>query len=127
LNRRDTTRISTALGYLETARKRPNLTIRARCLVRRLLFDGNQAVGAELANGERVSGKRIVLAAGAIGTPAILLRSGIGPAKDLRELGIEVRLDCPGVGTYPATRTISTRNRGTMPAAHTSPTPCNAA
>jgi choline dehydrogenase len=63
-----------------------------------LLFDGNQAVGAELANGERVSGKRIVLAAGAIGTPAILLRSGIGPAKDLRDLRIEVRLDYPGVG-----------------------------
>ena len=98
LNRRDTTRISTALGYLETARKRSNLTIRPRSLVSRLLFDGNQAVGAELANGERVTGKRIVLAAGAIGTPAILLRSGIGPAKDLRDLGIEVRLDYPGVG-----------------------------
>jgi choline dehydrogenase len=98
LNRRETTRISTALGYLETARKRSNLTIRPRSLVSRLLFDGNQAVGAELANGERVSGKRIVLAAGAIGTPAILLRSGIGPAKDLRDLRIEVRLDYPGVG-----------------------------
>src|SRR6266851_2882297 len=98
LNRRDTTRISTALGYLETARMRSNLTIRPGSLVSRLLFDGNQAVGAELANGERVIGKRIVLAAGALGTPAILLRSGIGPAKDLRDLGIEVRLDYPGVG-----------------------------
>jgi choline dehydrogenase len=98
LNRRDTTRISTALAYLETARKRSNLTIRPRSLVSRLLFDGDQAVGAELADGERVTGNRIVLAAGAIGTPAILLRSGIGPAKDLRDLGIEVRLDCPGVG-----------------------------
>src|ERR1700676_4999171 len=91
LNRRDTTRISTALGYLEMARDRSNLTVRPRSLVSRLLFDGNQAVGAELANGERVSGKRIVLAAGAIGTPAILLRSGIGPAKDLGDLGIRVR------------------------------------
>lgn len=98
LNRQGTTRISTALGYLETARKRSNLTIRPRSLVSRLLFDRNQAVGAELANGERVAGKRVVLAAGAIGSPAILLRSGIGPAKDLRNLGIAVRLDCPGVG-----------------------------
>jgi choline dehydrogenase len=98
LNRRDTTRISTALGYLQTLRTRSNLTIRPRSLVSRVLFDGNQVVGAELANGEHVSGKRIVLAAGALGTPAILLRSGIGPAKDLRDLGIEVRLDYPGVG-----------------------------
>lgn len=98
MNRRETTRISTALGYLETARERANLTIRPRCLVSRLLFDGSQAVGVELANGECVAGKTIVLAAGAIGTPAILLRSGIGPAKDLRELGINVRLDHPGVG-----------------------------
>jgi choline dehydrogenase len=98
LNRRDTTRISTALGYLEGARKRSNLTIQPGSLVSRLLFDGNRAVGAELATGERISAKRIVLAAGAIGTPAILLRSGIGPAQALRDLGIEVRLDCPGVG-----------------------------
>jgi choline dehydrogenase len=98
LNRRDSTRISTALGYLETARKCSNLTIRPESLVSRLLFDGDRAVGAELANGERISGKRIVLAAGAIGSPAILLRSGIGPAKDLHDLAIEVRLDCPGVG-----------------------------
>ena len=98
LNRRDTTRISTAIGYLELARKRSNLAIRPGSLVNRLLFDGNRAAGAELADGERVAGKNIVLAAGAIGTPAILLRSGIGPAKDLRDLGIEVRLDRPGVG-----------------------------
>lgn len=98
MNREGTTRISTALAYLEAARKRPNLTIRPEIIVSRVLFDGKRALGVELAGGVVVSAKRIVLAAGAIGSPAILLRSGIGPAKDLRELGIEVQVDAPGVG-----------------------------
>lgn len=98
LNREGTTRMSTALAYLEAARKRPNLTIRPKSMVNRLLFEGNRAVGVELTSGAVASGKIIVLAAGAIGSPAILLRSGIGPENDLRELGIEVRVDSPGVG-----------------------------
>jgi choline dehydrogenase len=75
LNREGTTRISTALAYLEPARKRPNFTIRPESVVRRLRFDGNRAIGVELADGAVASGKSIVLAAGAIGSPAILLRS----------------------------------------------------
>jgi choline dehydrogenase len=98
LNRQGTTRISTALAYLEDARKRSNLTIRSKSLANKLLFDCDRAVGLELANGDVVLAKNILLAAGAIGSPAILLRSGIGPANDLRELDIHVRVDSPGVG-----------------------------
>lgn len=98
LNRESTTRISTALGHLAAARGRRNLVIRPEILVDKILFDGKRAVGVELAGGEVVSSNRVVLSAGAVGSPAILLRSGIGPAKDLRELGIKVLVDSPGVG-----------------------------
>ncbi len=98
LNREGTTRISTALGYLAAARTRRNLAIRPESLVSKILFDGNRAVGVELAAGEVVSAKHVVLSAGAVGSPAILLRSGIGPANDLRNLGIKVLVDSPGVG-----------------------------
>ena len=98
MNRAGTTRISTALGYLQAARKRPNLAVQPGSLVNRLLFGGNRAIGVALANGAVASGKNIILSAGAIGSPAILLRSGIGPANQLRELGIEVLVDASGVG-----------------------------
>jgi choline dehydrogenase len=101
MNRDGITRISTSLGYMTGARTRPNLMIQADSLVGRVLLDGRRAVGVELAgerSGERVHARRIVLSAGAIGTPAILLRSGIGPAADLQALGIEVRCELPGVG-----------------------------
>jgi choline dehydrogenase len=98
LNREGTTRISTALGYLAAARSRANLIIRPEILVDKILTDGNRAVGVVLAGGEVVSAKHVVLSAGAVGSPAILLRSGIGPAKDLRDLGINVLVDSPGVG-----------------------------
>jgi choline dehydrogenase len=101
MNRDGTTRISTSLGYLSAARRRPNLTIQSNSPVGRVLLDDGRAVGVELAGAraaEHVHGRRIVLSAGAIASPAILLRSGIGPAADLRALGIEVRCDLPGVG-----------------------------
>lgn len=66
------------------------------------MLDHGRAVGIELAGdraGEQISGRSIVLAAGAIATPAILLRSGIGPAADLQALGIELNSDLSGVGT----------------------------
>ncbi len=98
LNREGITRISTALGYLAAARGRPNLAIRPGSLVDKILFDGSRAVGVKLAGGEVVSAKNVVLSAGAVGSPAILLRSGIGPAQDLCDLEIEVLVDSPGVG-----------------------------
>jgi choline dehydrogenase len=101
MNKRGRLRMSVALCYLEPARDRPNLTVRGNCLIRRVLFDGARATGLEVESDgavERVEGERIVLSAGAIGTPAILMRSGIGPEAHLREHGIAVLRDAPGVG-----------------------------
>jgi choline dehydrogenase len=99
--RSDGVRVSTALAYLLPVRHRSNLTIRPHCLVDRVLLDGACAVGLELESAgtpERLFGKRITLCGGAIGSPAILLRSGIGPAKDLHGLGIEPLVPLSGVG-----------------------------
>lgn len=101
MNRVGSLRISTAIGYLQPARHRLNLTIRGRCHVRRVLFDGSRAVGVEVESGEEVQtvrGREIVLSAGALHSPPILLRSGVGPRGHLAELGIPVVHDLPGVG-----------------------------
>lgn len=98
MNRDGLTRVSTALGYLGPAQERPNLQVRASTTVDRIRFEGRRAVGAELVGGGFAAGKHLVLCAGAIGSPSILLRSGIGPASDLRERDIEVQADLPGVG-----------------------------
>jgi choline dehydrogenase len=95
----DGVRQSTALTYLAAARHRSNLTIRSEVLIDRVVFDGRHAVGIRLArSGETIAADHVILAAGAFGSPAILLRSGIGPADDLRSLGIKVLADRPGVG-----------------------------
>jgi choline dehydrogenase len=94
-------RLSTAIAYLLPARDRPNLTIRPHCLVNRVLFTGDRAVGVEFGVADErgeVRGRRVTLAAGAIGSTAILLRSGIGAGSALAELGIEPVADLPGVG-----------------------------
>ncbi len=101
MNKLDGRRMSVAICYLEPARKRPNLTIMGDCHVRRIVFDGDQATGLEVegdAGMETITGDRIVISCGAIGTPALLMRSGIGPADHLRELDIDVVRDLPGVG-----------------------------
>ncbi|HEV2639948.1 MAG TPA: GMC family oxidoreductase N-terminal domain-containing protein [Actinocrinis sp.] len=103
-NRRDSSvRVSTATGYLGPARGRENLEIRPHSLVHRVLFDGTRATGVEVSvdggPAERIEGRRVILAAGAVGSPAILLRSGLGPADELRRHGIDQLLDLPGVGT----------------------------
>ena len=101
-NRRDaTTRVSTATGYLPLARSRENFTIVPDVVVNRVLFEDGRASGVEFLSGSSVHqlhGRRVILAAGAVGSPAILIRSGIGAAEDLRRLGVEVRADLPGVG-----------------------------
>jgi 5-(hydroxymethyl)furfural/furfural oxidase len=95
-------RASAAICYLDAAvRARPNLTIATRANVTRLLFDGARATGvATTIDGQEheFRAREIVLCAGALYTPAMLLRAGIGPADDLRALGIDVRADLPGVG-----------------------------
>lgn len=101
MNVLDGVRISTALSYLRVARQRPNLTIRPDCHVHRVLFDGTRAVGVEASYGGRVQqlfGRRVTLSAGALASPAILLRSGIGPRADCEALGITPLVDLPGVG-----------------------------
>ncbi|MFW6092402.1 MAG: GMC family oxidoreductase [Pseudomonadota bacterium] len=95
-------RVSTATGYLAPARIRPNLEIRPRTLVRRLITSNGRCTGVEVetpdGGTDRVSGRLVVLAAGAVMSPAILLRSGYGPRAQLEALGIDVHRDVPGVG-----------------------------
>ena len=95
-------RVSTADAYLEPARDRSNLTIVGDALVDRVIFAGRRAVGVRVrVSGEwrEVRAREVVLSAGAVHSPAILQRSGVGPAALLRELGIAVVCDAPvGVG-----------------------------
>jgi choline dehydrogenase len=98
INSRDGARVSTNDAYLEPMRGANNLSIRGDCTVDRVLFDGTRAVGVELVRAdrrERVRARRVVLSAGAIHSPAILMRSGIGPADELAQLGIAALLDLP--------------------------------
>jgi choline dehydrogenase len=92
-------RQSAALTYLAAARGRANLTICSGVLVDHVLFERHRAVGVRLsASGETIQADHIILAAGAFGSPAILMRSGLGPTDHLRSLGIDVLHDLPGVG-----------------------------
>jgi len=92
-------RQSAALTHLAPARGRRNLTIRPDTLVDRVLFEGRRAVAVTLAgSGETLEGDAVILAAGAYASPALLLRSGVGPADDLRAFGVGVVVDLPGVG-----------------------------
>ncbi|MDP9238834.1 MAG: GMC family oxidoreductase N-terminal domain-containing protein [Chloroflexota bacterium] len=101
MNKQGRLRMSVAICYLEPARHRLNLTIRGDCLTRRVITDGARATAVEVESGgaiQIVEGDRIVLASGAIGSPAVLMRSGIGPEAHLREHGIDVVRDLSGVG-----------------------------
>jgi choline dehydrogenase-like flavoprotein len=100
-NDRGGVRRNAAIAYLDGARDRPNLTILDRTLVDRLELDGTRAHGASVIRAgrrTRIEAARILLCAGAYGSPAILLRSGIGPATELACLGIAPVVDLPGVG-----------------------------
>ncbi|MBB2946890.1 choline dehydrogenase [Actinoplanes lutulentus] len=96
-------RLSAARAYLHPAMKRPNLTVRTRALVTRVLFDGKRAVGVEYTTGRRGAPKRVyagevILSGGAINTPQVLQLSGVGNAAELSALGIDPVHDLPGVG-----------------------------
>ena len=95
-------RVSCAMAYLTPAvRRRPNLTIRTETFIRRILFEGTRAVGAEISRGgvdETVRGREIILTCGAIHSPAMLMRSGVGPADELAKHGVPVVAALPGVG-----------------------------
>jgi choline dehydrogenase len=95
------TRMGVGIAYLQPARHRLNLTIRGGCTTVRVLTNGQRATGVEVESGgvtQVVRGRRIVVSAGAIASPALLMRSGIGPEAHLREHGIGVVADLPGVG-----------------------------
>ena len=94
-------RMSAALSYLNPNRHRLNLTVKANVLAHRVVFDGDRAIGVEVESGGEkftVAGSEIILCAGGIATPQLLLLSGVGPAAHLGELGIPVVYDLPGVG-----------------------------
>jgi len=100
-NVRDGIRVSTSIGYLVPARHRLNLTIRGGCLAKRVVIENGRAFGVEVEAGgetQQVYGKRITVSAGAVASPAILMRSGIGPRSELERHGIGVVVDVPGVG-----------------------------
>jgi choline dehydrogenase-like flavoprotein len=101
-NGRDGRRFSTNDAYLEPARDRSNLTIQGDTVVDRVLVERGRVVGVSaLAAGtpEQYRTDTVVLSAGAVHSPAILLRSGVGPAADLRALGIDVLADLPAGST----------------------------
>ncbi len=101
---------STAICYLDApTRRRDNLTIVSQAFATSLIFDGRRAVGVRVRIGgeeKEFRGREIVVALGGIHSPAFLLRAGIGAARELREHGIEVRADLPGVGKNLANHAI---------------------
>jgi choline dehydrogenase len=101
-NVRNGRRLSAARAYLHPVMKRPNLEVRTRAFVTRVLFDGKRATGVEYSRGggapRRVYAGEVVLCGGAINTPQILQLSGVGNADELRALGIDPVHHLPGVG-----------------------------
>lgn len=99
---KDRRRWSTAAAYLRSARKRPNLTIRTNAHATRVLVANGRATGVEFATGRgrEVAYARgeVIVSGGAYGSPQLLLLSGIGPSQHLRDMGIEVIHELPGVG-----------------------------
>jgi choline dehydrogenase len=95
-------RLSAARAYLHPVRRhRPNLEIRCRTFVNRVLFEGNRAVGVEVVEhgrAKRVSAAEVILCGGAINSPQVLQLSGVGNAKELAALGLDVAQDLPAVG-----------------------------
>jgi choline dehydrogenase len=101
---KDGERWSSSFAYLKPALERPNLKVRQHAHTTRLLFDGTRCAGVEYAHDARspkvqvFAGKEVIVCAGAVQSPQILLHSGIGPAGDLRAMGIDVVADSPDVG-----------------------------
>jgi len=102
VNQKRGRRWSAARGFLRPVLHRQNLRLETNCLVEGLIFDGKRATGVRFkqdggARSARCRGE-VIMAAGSIGSPQIMMLSGIGPAGDLAALGIPVTLDRPGVG-----------------------------
>lgn len=96
LNVVDGRRINTGIAYLtDEVRRRANLTVMGHGEVDLVLFEDRRATGVRLVSGETIHASQVILSAGTYGSPAILMRSGIGPSAHLGELGIPVLLDAP--------------------------------
>ena len=98
INSRNGERVSTYDAYLEPARNRENLTIRGDSVVSRLIADGNRITGAAVMTPEgeiAFNASATIVAAGAVNSPGVLIRSGIGPIEQLRSLGVEPVADLP--------------------------------
>ena len=93
-------RVSSAIAYLtHEVRARTNLVIVSESPADEILFEGRRAVGVMISSGQlRVSAHKVILSCGAIHSPAMLMRAGIGPAEQLAALGLDVRVNLPGVG-----------------------------
>ncbi len=102
VTQKDGARCSSAVAYLDPARGRPNLDIVTGALVRRVMLQDGRAIGVSYARGgQEVSvrcAREVLLCGGAINSPQLLMLSGVGPADHLREHGVTVRVDLPGVG-----------------------------
>ena len=103
VTQRGARRCSAAVGYLNPALARPNLDLRLDCRVTRIVVESGRAVGVEYRHGSggttvARAAREVIVAAGAIGSPRLLLLSGIGPADELRGAGVAVVHDLPGVG-----------------------------
>ncbi len=102
LNVRNGRRVSTAVGYLKPNLSRPNIRLMTETHVRRILFDGKRAVGVEVERQghiRRIRARRhVVLSGGSINSPVLLLASGVGPAAELKAMGITPVHDLAGVG-----------------------------
>ncbi|MBD9634363.1 GMC family oxidoreductase [Pseudomonas sp. PDM19] len=98
VTQKDAKRLSSYRAFVAPL-QRPNLTVLTERQVGRLLLEGERVTGIELRSGERLLARReVILTAGALGSPQILLASGIGPAAELKAAGIPVKHDLPGVG-----------------------------
>ena len=102
LTQRNRQRSSASMAYIDPIRDRANLTVRTGATVTRVLLEGTRAVGVEIANGSALetvrADREVIVSSGAMGSPKLLLQSGIGPAAHLRSVGVDVKHDLPGVG-----------------------------
>ena len=88
------------MAYLAPNRGRPNLTVRTGAQVKRIVVENGRATGVEMMDGSRITAAaEVILSSGAIGSPRMLMLSGIGPADHLTEVGVRPVLDQPGVGS----------------------------
>ncbi len=105
LTQKDAKRSSASIAFLKPIKNRPNLTIKLKTKAQRLLLEGDKVVGLEIVEGASGplktvrANKEIIVSSGAVGSPKLLMQSGIGPKDHLESVGVECLHDLPGVGS----------------------------